>query len=115
MAKLLFTVLESFNISGRGVSVITDLTRPEPTFRNGDEVELRLPDGRVIKAACCQEIVRKTDPTATYYDNYSFAFMKLSKTDVPKGTQVFQLKEHPKSKSDRLHEDNSSEKQRNSA
>lgn len=99
MAKLLFRVLESFNISGRGVSVITDQTSQEPSFRNGDEVELHRPDGSSIKVPCCIEIMCRTDPSAPYYENYCFAFMGLSKTDVPPGTQAFQLIEHPPSRS----------------
>lgn len=104
MAKLLFTVLESFNIAGRGVSVITDQTRPEPTFRNGDEVELHRPDGSVLQVPCCEDIVTRTDPSAPYYENYCFAFMGLTKTDVPPGTQAFQLVEHPPAKPSRHYE-----------
>jgi hypothetical protein len=115
MAKLFFTVLETLNIAGRGVSAITDRKRPEPTFRNGDQVELHSPDGRIFKASCCLEIVRKTDPAAPYYENYSFAFMNLTKSDVPPGTQVFQLKEHPKEKNERILEESEPEQQRNSA
>lgn len=110
MTKLFFTVLESFNISGRGVSVITDQTRDEPTFRNGDEVELRRPDGTVIRAKCYIEFLcGRTDPSAPYYDNNSFGFMGLSKTDIPPGTQAFQLVEHQPFEGSRHYEVNQGE------
>jgi hypothetical protein len=61
MTKLLFTVLESFNISGRGVSVITDQTCPKPTFRNSDSVESHRTDVSIILAPCLQEIACRTE------------------------------------------------------
>jgi hypothetical protein len=99
MNKLLFTVVESFNITGRGVSAISDKETIDETFRSGDLVELVRPDGRVCQLKCYQEILCRSlpepgEPPALYAGHCAFTFMGIDKADIPPGTTVFQLVEH---------------------
>ena len=95
MSKLLFTVLETFQCDANRVSVITDWTLIDESYRNGDVVELHRPDGSILNAESLLETKCTYDYSAPYANNYAFTFMDLKKEDVPPGTKAFQVVQHP--------------------
>jgi hypothetical protein len=79
MAELVFKIGKAFTIRGRGVVVCPG---PWGTGRakRGDSIELRRPDGTVVRA---------TVEAVTYPDTGILLPKHLSKKDVPIGTEVW--------------------------
>lgn len=89
--RLLLTVDEAFHISGRGCLLTPGLpVEGAPPIQRGDELQLQLPDGRTA-ATVIHSIDavhnRKTDaPEIRFFLTLP---RKVSKEDVPRGTQVY--------------------------
>lgn len=89
----------------RGITVHADTTASPVGYKAGDEVELRRPDGTRLKVASglvlynC-DTYRLTNPE--YEPPTAFYFHGLKKSDVPQGTELWQITEH-KSKGEFKH------------
>jgi hypothetical protein len=90
MKRLLFTVADSFEITGRGLVIIPGIIpRDDERFRVGDAIELRRPDGTVFHARIAGlELLNPTPP-----DHSIPVLMPLgiSKQDAPLGTEVWSV------------------------
>lgn len=102
MTKLLFTVVEAFETDKSRLEVLSNITTLPIGYQSGDPVCLRRPDGQELEAYSGW-IHTFTDPKVVLSDQYEeqrllFWLEGLKKDDVPPGTQVLMLKEHPPGK-----------------
>lgn len=87
MGKLLFRILDTFQLESIGLVVSVDIKTKEAAIRIGDEIELRLPERLPL-------ITKVTGiPMLNPYDperEFSFSLPKgINKDDVPIGTEVW--------------------------
>ncbi len=102
MAKLMFTVVESFETGKGRLEILSDITSLPAGYRSGDVVRLQRPDGKEIEAVSGW-IHTFTDPELAISDpSFEPALLfwldGLHKNDVPVGTQILMLIEHPPGK-----------------
>ncbi len=84
MSRRLFTVEDTFTIRGRGIILAPGIVpEGDERFRIGDALRLRRPDGSEVEATI-DGIDFFNVPHGTYP-----IVVKLSKSDVPLGTEVW--------------------------
>lgn len=100
MTNILFTVVDSFETGKGRLEVLSDITDLPTGYKSGDVVKLLRADGKEIEAISGW-IHTFTDPKVALSDHERpllFWLDGLHKDDVPAGTQVLMLVEHPPGK-----------------
>ncbi|MFP2925582.1 hypothetical protein ACLESO_10255 [Pyxidicoccus sp. 3LG] len=82
----LLTVTHTFDIQGRGLVVAPDVDLGDE-YQLEVEVELRRPDGTVLRATALGQMPMINPPNPRL--RHMLLFRTLSKQDVPVGTQVW--------------------------
>lgn len=99
LPRLLLKVKDVQDAVGKGVQVISDITDLDLGYRGGDLVELRTPHGSAFQAV--SSLVRYSlDPVFAvsnpeYSPPVSLWFSDLSQADIPIGTAIWMLVDHP--------------------
>lgn len=99
LPRLFLRVLEVLELSGRGVQIVSDITDIDLGYRGGDIVELRRPDGSVFQSVSYDVRIRIEPLFAIANPEYSppvsLWFKDLTKEDIPVGTEVWMVVDHP--------------------
>lgn len=87
MAEFLFKIQDKFQLENIGLVVAVDIKIKDAKIKNGDEIEIRLPNAPpVITSVTGIPMSRPNDPEKPF----SFALPKnMNKADVPIGTEVW--------------------------
>ncbi|MFA6209655.1 MAG: hypothetical protein WCT03_03265 [Candidatus Obscuribacterales bacterium] len=99
LPRLLLKVKGVQDVLGKGVQVVSDITDLDVGYCGGDLVELRKPDGSAFQSV--SSLVRYSlDPLLAvsnpeYSPPVSLWFGDLSKADIPIGTEIWMLVDHP--------------------
>ncbi|HTR54750.1 MAG TPA: hypothetical protein VMJ10_28865 [Kofleriaceae bacterium] len=86
--RLLLVVEDTFAIAGRGVIVAPDAKLDGSSPRTMS-VELRRPDGTTVSAEAVAEIPFVDPPRLPLSIRHMLRFAKLTKQDVPVGTEIW--------------------------
>jgi|GEM_PF-745587 len=99
LPRLLFKIVDVQELPERGVQVVSDTADIDHGYRGGDVVELRRPDGSVFQHIGF-EVRYSLEPlfalaNPEYSPPVSLWFKELTKVDLPLGTEVWMVVDHP--------------------